>query len=101
MVSLMQMGDLAWTVLLVSNAGKTRAVATCAKRGLYLSSDLAPFGGSLCRYMAYQEVYLSSEYQAKEEKKDDKKSDSKSDKESDKKDDKDSGANDASTEHSN
>ena len=70
------MGNLAWTVLIVNG----RAVATCAKKNLYTAADLQPFGGSLSQFMAYQEVYLSSEYQVKEEKKDDKKDENKDDK---------------------
>lgn len=67
------MGNLYWTVLVVNG----RAVATCARKDIYSSADLQPFGGSLCRFMAYQEVYLSSEYQYKEVKKTDKKDDKK------------------------
>ena len=70
-----EMGDMVWTVLVVNANGTTRASVTCAKEDIYKSSDLAPFGGSLCRYAAYQEVYLSSEYQVHEEKKDDAKDD--------------------------
>ncbi len=64
-----KMGDLVWTILIVGNGGSTRAVATCAKGTLYTADDLASFSGSVCKYVAYQEVYLSSEYQVHEEKK--------------------------------
>ena len=77
------MGNLYWTVLVVNG----RAVATCARKDIYSSADLQPFGGSVCRFMAYQEVYLSSEYQYKEVKKTEKKSDKKDDKKDDDKGD--------------
>lgn len=96
-----RMGDLVWTVLVVGSGSQRRAVATCAKRDLYSSSELAPFGGSLARYMAYQEVYLSPEYQVKIEKKDEKKDDKQDDKEGEKKDDESSGTEDASSEGDN
>ena len=56
---------LAWTVLVVVDHGVPRASATCARESVYKSSDMAPFGGSVCRYVAYQDVYLSASYQPK------------------------------------
>ena len=72
-----EQGDLVWTVLVVKDGGSTRVSVTCAKKGLYSSSELAPFSGSLCEYVAYQEVYVPVESQAQEKKDDkDKKGDS-------------------------
>ena len=86
-----RMDDLVWTALVIGSGNNRRAVVTCAKEGMYSSTDLATFGGSVCQFVAYQDAYLSSEYLPKEEKKDDKKTDSKKDdKKTDEKDDKDS-----------
>lgn len=60
-------GDLVWTVLVVGNNGSYRASATCAKQGLYNSAEVSTYGGSVCQFVAYQEVYLSKEYQKKDE----------------------------------
>lgn len=90
--------DLVWTVLVVSNGGSTRAAVTCAKKSLYGSSDLAQFGGSACQYAAYEEVYLSSEYQV-QEKKDDKKDEKKDDKKDEKSDKNASESSDKSDSH--
>lgn len=47
-----------WTVLLVSEDGKTRGVVTCAPRTLYDEwYDLAPYGNSICDMIAYADVY--------------------------------------------
>jgi len=56
-----KMGDLAWTVVIVDEGGNRRASATCTKEGLYGSSDVSKFGGSVCRFVAYQEVYTQAE----------------------------------------
>ncbi len=68
-----KMDNLVWTILVVGNNGSVRASATCAKEGIYASDDLRQFGGSVAQFVAYQEVYLSPEYQVKEEKKDESK----------------------------
>ena len=82
-----RMDNLVWTILIVGNNGSVRASATCAKEGIYSLDDLNQFGGSVAQFVAYQEVYLSPEYQVKEEKKDEKDKDSKSDdKDNEKKD---------------
>jgi hypothetical protein len=84
------MDNLVWTILIVGNNGSVRASATCAKEGIYSLDDLNQFGSSVAQFVAYQEVYLSPEYQVKEEKKDEKDKDSKDkDSKSDDKDDKD------------
>lgn len=83
-----RMDNLVWTILIVGNNGSVRASATCAKEGIYSLDDLNPFGSSVAQFVAYQEVYLSPEYQVKEEKKDEKDKDSKDkDSKSDDKDD--------------
>ena len=56
-----KMDDLAWTIVIVDEGGNRRASATCAKEGLYASSDVSKFGGSVCRFVAYQEVYTRAE----------------------------------------
>lgn len=66
-------GELVWTILIAGNSSSLRAVATCAKESIYKDSDLQPFGGSVCKFVAYQEVYLSSGYQAVQPKHDEKK----------------------------
>lgn len=68
-------GDLAWTVLVVKDGSTISASVTCAKKDLYSASDLEPFGGRLCQFVAYQEVYRSGAYRVKESK-NDKKNDS-------------------------
>lgn len=68
--------DLVWTVL-VTNDGGMRASATCARRSVYSDSDLQPYGGSVCQFMAAQELYHPAE-QKSDEKKDDQKKDEKS-----------------------
>ena len=65
------MGDLIWTVALVGNESTRRGVVTCAKEGLYSSSTLEPFGGSVAELVAYQEAYKPSEFQPKQEEKKD------------------------------
>ena len=66
-----KMGDLIWTVALVGNESTRRGVVTCAKEGLYSSSTLEPFGGSVAELVAYQEAYKPSEFQPKQEEKKD------------------------------
>ena len=56
-----KMDDLAWTVVIVDEGGNRRASATCAKEGLYASADVSKFSGSVCRFVAYQEVYTRAE----------------------------------------
>ena len=68
-----KMGDLIWTIALVGNESTRRGVVTCAKEGLYSSSTLEPFGGSVAELVAYQEAYKPSEFQPKQEKKDESK----------------------------
>lgn len=87
-----KMGDLVWSVLVLGDAKASRGIVTCAKQGIYPSSDLATFHGSLCQYMAYNNVFAVPEYQVQEEKKDDKK-----DEKSDKDDKKDEGQTDDQT----
>ena len=66
-----KMGDLIWTVALVGNESTRRGVVTCAKEGLYSSSTLEPFGGSVAELVAYQEAYKPSEFQPKQDEKKD------------------------------
>ena len=94
-----KMGDLNWTVLVVSMNGQQHASATCFKNGLYSSTSLGTFNNSLCQFEAYQEVYLNPAYQVVEtpkkdtSKKSEKSSDKDSDKSSDKKDTDDTSSN--------
>ncbi|MDO4403871.1 MAG: PASTA domain-containing protein [Atopobiaceae bacterium] len=60
-----KMGDCIWTALVVNENGASRAVATCTREGMYSSSDLAPFDGSVCRFVAYQDVFQAANYQPK------------------------------------
>lgn len=89
-----RMDNLVWTILIVGNNGSVRASATCAKEGIYSLDDLNQFGGSVAQFVAYQEVYLSPEYQVKEEKKDESKDKDKDSKDKDKEKDKDSKSDD-------
>jgi serine/threonine-protein kinase len=59
---------LTWTVLRISNGGIVRVAVTCAKSSIYNPADLAVCNGSVCQFVAYQEVYLSSEYWVVEKK---------------------------------
>ncbi len=50
-------GDLVWTLLVARSDKSWRAVATCGREGLYPSSSLSSFGGSISDFVAYQEMY--------------------------------------------
>ena len=52
-----EMGDACWTVLIVQGGKDARVVVTAAPKALYKSYDLAPFGGSVCDFVAYGDVY--------------------------------------------
>lgn len=80
------MGNLIWTVTIVGNGSVRRASVTCAKEGLYPASELAPFDGKVRNYVAYQEAYLSSEFQVKASEKKESSSQDKADKDASKKD---------------
>lgn len=52
-----EMDDYYWTVLIASEGGTTRATATAAPKSLYSSLDLSQYGGSLCSFVAFSDVY--------------------------------------------
>lgn len=80
------MNNLIWTVTIVGNGSTRYASATCAKEGLYSSSELEPFDGKVRNYVAYQEAYLLPEFQVKEQKKEEKSDKSDAEKSEEKKD---------------
>lgn len=57
-----KMSDVVWTILVINNGGSMSASVTCAREGIYSSSDLAQNGGRVCDFVAYQEVYKSGAY---------------------------------------
>lgn len=52
-----EMGDYCWSVLVVREADRTRAAATCAPKSLYDAYDLGEFNNSVCDMIACVDVY--------------------------------------------
>ncbi len=52
-----EMGDVCWTVLIAQGEKDARVVVTAAPRSLYGSYDLTPYGGSICDFVAYGDMY--------------------------------------------
>ena len=52
-----EMGDYCWSVLVVRDADRTRAAATCAPKSLYDAYDLGKFNNSICDMIACVDVY--------------------------------------------
>ena len=66
-----KMSDMVWTVLVINNGGSMSASVTCAREGIYSSSDLVQNGGRVCDFVAYQEVYKSGAFAPVQETTDD------------------------------
>ncbi|MBP3885370.1 MAG: PASTA domain-containing protein [Olsenella sp.] len=47
-----------WTVLIVKEGDDVRVAATCVPTSLYDEYDLSEFGGSVCSFAAYADIYV-------------------------------------------